>query len=109
MAAFLDRQPVPDHIKTPAFCARMLANDAEALVASSIDRPDVSDVLPALTMPCLVYYGDADPGYVRAQEYVKQIPDATFALLPGLDHWAGIYRSDLALPHIQAFLARVTR
>ena len=88
----------------------MLANDVEALIASaSVDRPDVSDVLPNLTMPCLVYYGDADPGHVRAQEYVKQIPDATFVLLPGLDHWAGIYRSDLALPPIRAFLERVTR
>ena len=85
----------------------MLAHDAEALIASSIDRPDVSDVLPTLTIPCLVYYGDADPGHVRAREYVTQIPDATFVALPGLDHWAGIYRSDLALPHIRAFLKRV--
>ena len=107
MAAFLDRQPLPDHIKTPAFQARMLAHDVEALIASCIDRPDVSDVLPTLTMPCLIYYGDADPGHARAREYVTQIPDATFVTLPGLDHWAGIYRSDLALPHIRAFLERV--
>jgi pimeloyl-ACP methyl ester carboxylesterase len=110
MAAFFDRQPLPDEIKSPALRDRMLAHDVEALIASSfVDRPDVSDVLPNLAMPCLVYYGDADPGHGRAREWMTQIPDATFVTLPGLDHWAGIYRSDLALPHIRAFLERVTR
>src|SRR4051812_35594588 len=59
MAAFLERQPLPDHIKTPAFRAQMLANDPEALIASSIDRPGIEKILPTLLMPCLVYYGDA--------------------------------------------------
>ena len=108
MEAFLERQPLPDHIKTLTFRARMLANDVEALVAVGVDRPGIEEILPGLTMPCLIYAGDADPIHPRAEAYVKLIPDATFVTLPGVDHWAGIYRSDLALPHIRAFLARVT-
>jgi pimeloyl-ACP methyl ester carboxylesterase len=106
MAAFLDGQPVPDQIKTPAFREQMLANDPEALMVMGVDRPDLSAMLPTLPMPCLIYYGDADSGHARGQEAASQIPDAQFVSLPGLDHWAGIYRSDLALPHIQEFLAR---
>jgi len=109
MEAFLERQPLPDHIKTPAFRARILANDPEALIAVGLDRPSIDEILSGLTMPCLIYAGDADPVYPRAEAYVKLIPDATFVTLPGADHWAGIYRSDLALPHIRAFLSRVTQ
>jgi pimeloyl-ACP methyl ester carboxylesterase len=109
MQAFLDRQPLPDHIKTPTFRAEMLSNDPQALIAVGLDRPSIEDVLPTLTVPCLIYAGDADPVRARAETYVSLIPDATFVSLPGIDHWAGISRSDLVLPHVRAFLDHLTR
>ena len=87
----------------------MLANDPRALIAAGVNRKSLEAILPTLPMPCLIYYGDADPGHARGQATAAQIPNGQFVSLPGADHWAGIYRSDLALPHIQAFLARVTR
>lgn len=109
MEAFLARQPLPDQVKTPSFRAQMLANDVEALIAASIDRPSVEDVLPTLTMPCLLYVGEADPAYPQVERCVRLIPDATFVALPGLDHWAGLYRSDRVLPHVQTFLERLAQ
>ena len=108
LEAFIERQPLPDSVKTPSFRARMLANDVEALIAVGLDQPGIEEILPGLTVPCLICAGDADPVHPRAEAYVKQIPDAQFVSLPGLDHWAGIYCGDLALPPICAFLARVT-
>ena len=107
MEAFLAQQPVPEHVLTPEFRALFLANDVKALMAASIDRPSVEDILPTLKFPCLLYAGDADAGYENFKRAAALIPGATFETLPGLDHWAGIYRSDLALPVIQSFLKRV--
>ena len=109
MAPFLERQPLPDEVKTPAFRARMLANDVGAFIAEGIDRPSVEDVLPTLTMPCLIYVGDADRVFAQVEQSARLIPDATYVVLPGLDHWAGLYRSDVVLPHVRAFLGRVAR
>jgi pimeloyl-ACP methyl ester carboxylesterase len=109
MQGYLDRQPFPDHVKTPTFRAMMLANDAEALVATLIDRPSLEGILPTLPVPCLIYVGDADPRHPESETYVRLIPDATFVSLLGLDHMTGISRSDLVLPHVRAFLDRVTQ
>jgi pimeloyl-ACP methyl ester carboxylesterase len=109
MQGYLDRQPFPDHVKTPTFRAMMLANDAEALVATLIDRPSLEGILPTLPVPCLIYVGDADPRHPESETYVRLIPDATFVSLPGLDHMTGISPSDLVLPHVRTFLDRVTR
>ena len=108
MQGYLDRQ-IPDHVKTPTFRAMMLANDADALMATLIDRPSIEGILPTLPVPCLIYVGDADTRHSQSEAYVRLIPDATFVSLPGLDHMTGISRSDLVLPHVRAFLDRVTR
>jgi pimeloyl-ACP methyl ester carboxylesterase len=84
-------------------------SNPKALIAVGLDRPSIEDILPTLAVPCRIYAGDADPVHARAETYVSLIPDATFVSLPGLDHWAGIYRSDLVLPHVRAFLDRITR
>ncbi len=107
LEAFLERQPLPEDVRTPSFDARILGNDLEALVAASGDRPSVEEILPTLPMPCLIYLGEADPAYPQAENWVRRIPAATFVALAGLDHWAGYYRSDLVLPHVRAFLERV--
>ncbi len=87
--------------------AQLLANDPEAIVGASlglINRPDLSPVLPTMTMPCLVYAGDADGLHVGAEECVKHMPNVTWASLPDLDHTLAMERSDLVLPHVKKFL-----
>jgi hypothetical protein len=47
---------------------------------------------------------------VVAQDHetcAKQIPNATFFTLPGLDHGGAIIRSDEVVPHVKRFLAEV--
>jgi pimeloyl-ACP methyl ester carboxylesterase len=109
MEAFLDRQPLPGHVKTAAFRARMLANDADALIAASVYRPGLKGILPTLTMPCLAYVGGDDPAGPQVEAWIRLVPYGTLVVLPGLDHWAGMYRSNLVLPHVRAFLERVAR
>ena len=89
---------------------RLIANDHRSIIAASIglrDRPDLSHVLPTMSMPCLVYAGDADGLHVGAEECVKHMPNVTWAYLPGLDHGQAMERSDLVLPHVTGFLNTV--
>jgi pimeloyl-ACP methyl ester carboxylesterase len=75
-------------------------------------EPSLEDVLPTMTMPCLLFAGENDPFYSGAKECAENMPNATFVSLPGLGHIEALYRSDLVLPHIAVFLdrtAEVTR
>ena len=74
-----------------------------AIVAK--DRPDMSHVLPSITMPCLVYIGKDEDRLEGAQECVKHMPNGTFVSFPGLDHLEAQVRSDIVLPQIVKFLA----
>ena len=89
----------------------VLANDAEALVASALGSRDtrgLEDGLATATQPCLVFAGDQDDVHDLAQQAADQMPNATFVSLAGLAHLAALTRSDLVLPHVTEFLARVT-
>ncbi len=93
---------------SPQSRKRLLQHDINPLLASCAkDRPDMSGVLPAMTMPCLVYVGEADDRYARAKKCVAHIANGVFVSLPGLDHLEAYVRSDLLLPHIAEFLAGV--
>ena len=93
---------------TPRQKARVLANDLEALLASvAQDRPSLEAVLPTMTVPCLLFAGEADPVYPAVKECVKQMPNVTFFSLPDLGHTAAVDHSELVLPHITKFLATV--
>lgn len=94
---------------TPGILARHEENDLEALLALSQDRSDFSEVLPMMTMPCLLFVGEDDPRLNAVQECTHKIPGATFFSLPGCDHAAGLARHDLVLPHVTAFLKKVGR
>ena len=92
---------------SPERKAQLLANDPEAIIGASlglIQRPDMSPVLPTMTMPCLVYCGNADGLHVGAAECVKHMPNVTWVSLPELDHTQAMERSDLVLPHVREFL-----
>lgn len=97
---------------TPERRARLAANDYEAIAAlfsAKHWRISLGDVLPAMTMPCLVFAGEADPVYAGAKECVKSMPNATFLSLPGLSHLEVMSQKHLILPHITKFLAKASQ
>lgn len=63
----------------------------------------MADILPTMTMPCLLYAGEPDPVFPKTQESAKHIPNAIFSS-PGLDHGAAFRESGLVLPHVTKFL-----
>lgn len=96
---------------TPEWEAITSANDTEAMIAllSMRERVGFVDVLPTLTVPCLLYVGEADDlcPYSEARKCSEIIPNAIFISFPGLDHIETVFRTDLVLPHITRFLAEV--
>lgn len=85
----------------------LFANDFQALAASRQDRPSLEDILPTMTMPCLLYIGEADGSFSQAQACVKHIPNVSFVSFPGFNHGDAFYRVDVVLPHITKFLQAV--
>lgn len=95
---------------TPETKAHLAANDYEAIAAllsAKHWRLSLEDVLPTMTMPCLVFVGEADPLYAGAKECVKSMANATFISFPGLSHVEVMTQRHLVLPHITKFLAKI--
>ena len=71
--------------------------------------PNMEADLPAMTTPFFIYLGEFD--HLWPPEVVNKafgvLPNVTFLVLHGVDHLA-FPRSDLVLPHIKEFLARVS-
>ena len=91
----------------PGFKARLFTTDLAAELARSQDVPSLDEVLPTMTMPCLLYAGEADANYPGVKECLQHIPNVTFFSLPGLNHPETFVQSHLVLPHIRKFLATV--
>jgi pimeloyl-ACP methyl ester carboxylesterase len=105
VVAFLEQTggPMP-----PVAKARVLTNDPHAILAVTKaieEMPSVEDMLPMMTLPTLVYAGEADPFYAGASACVANMPSATFISLPDLGHTPVLYRSDLILPNVRSFLS----
>jgi pimeloyl-ACP methyl ester carboxylesterase len=94
---------------TPAMRTSLLANDLDALRALTQDRESNADVLPSMTMPCLLYVGELDPRIAQVRRCASDLPNATFFSLPQCDHTAGTTSSELVIPHLKAFLSKVHR
>ena len=94
---------------TPASRSRLLANDLDALRVLTQDRASNADVLPNMTMPCLLFVGELDPRLAMVRKCVSELPTAAFFTLPECDHIAALARSDLVIPGIKAFLSKVGR
>jgi pimeloyl-ACP methyl ester carboxylesterase len=92
---------------TPAIRGRLETNDLKALFALTLDRPSIADVLPTMSMPCLLFVGDADPRLPKVRDCREHIANVTFFSLPECGHVAACARSDLVLPHLSSFLAKV--
>jgi pimeloyl-ACP methyl ester carboxylesterase len=93
--------------------AQMLALDPQAVLASFQGAfkgviPKAEDVLPRVTIPCLIFTGEADPWYPKAKECANLMPNTTFFSLPDVGHEAFEY-SKLVLPQIRKFLAEVSK
>jgi hypothetical protein len=90
--------------------ARLLANDPEALIAS-LRAPrglaGMNQVLLDMTLPCLLYVGEADSYYPGAKEGVTHMPNARFVSFPGLNHSQTSQASHLVVPHVTQFLHEV--
>jgi pimeloyl-ACP methyl ester carboxylesterase len=87
--------------------ARLLTNDVEALEACRVDSLGYADVLPRMTMPCLVYAGSADPIYPVVEATVAEMPNVSVFTLSGLGHAEALLRSELVLPKAMDFLRSV--
>lgn len=97
---------------TPQLKARLMANDLEAQIALASTEDwmrSLENVLPAISIPCLIFAGEADTVYSGAKRCAERIPNATFVSFPNLGHLETRYRSDLVLPQIVRFLEKVDR
>ena len=63
-----------------------------------------------MTMPVLVITGDDDELYAgsQARRAADALPDASFVEIADADHFKLYVRGDLIIPHLTAFLSRVT-
>lgn len=96
----------------PSIKAESLKNDPAALLAmrkAYADWPGAEDILESITIPCLIFAGEADAYFIKAKEGAGHMPDATFISFPGLNHVECGQRSDLVIPHIKEFLEKVNK
>ncbi len=108
MDTYLANDVSPGLIMTEKHKARKLAYDLQALIASlQEDWPSLEDVLPTMTMPCLVYVGEADHHYPKVKKCVQQMPNVTFFSLPNLSHGQAFRYSHQVLPYVRKFLREV--
>lgn len=87
-----------------AYAARLRAADLKAWLAAVADRESIEDGLEAMTMPCCIYAGDADPIFALTKSASARIPHARFFPLAGLSHLQAMVSSNLVLPHVMEFL-----
>jgi pimeloyl-ACP methyl ester carboxylesterase len=88
---------------------RFLQNDARALLAAyTNDRPDISEILPAMTMPCLLFAGEADPLQPAIERCAAELSNATFVAWPGLNHIQMGLQLKTMLSHLTQFLTTVS-
>lgn len=80
-----------------------LAADFEAQLLAAQDRASLADALPAFRMPWMILCGSEDPVFDNAERARAEIPGASFASLPGLDHGGALRRSDLVVPLLRSF------
>jgi pimeloyl-ACP methyl ester carboxylesterase len=97
---------------TPERRASLMANDLDAIVAlfsASHWRTSIEDALSNMTMPCLIFAGEADPLHAGAKKCAESMPNASFISLPDIGHFAVLSQSQVLLPQITRFLASQPR
>jgi pimeloyl-ACP methyl ester carboxylesterase len=112
MPAFVADRERHDPTMPAIMRERWLALDAQAMAAAreaGLTAPSLEDALPTIQTPALIYYGTDDYPDRLPDRAAAKMPNATVVALAGLNHAQAIRRSDLVLPHVVAFLDRVTR
>jgi pimeloyl-ACP methyl ester carboxylesterase len=98
---------------TPARRARMLRIDPAALIAhraaAAAEHHGFMAELLCLTIPCLLFAGDAAPEHAGMALAARQMARTTFVSLSDATHAEGFSRADLVLPHVTQFLATVSQ
>ena len=96
----------------PGFEARLQASDMEALIACRRQRfrtHGFENALGRMTMPCLLYAGDADPIFGSIKAAAASMPNASFFSLLGYGHVQAMMESQSVLPRVMLFLQGVER
>ena len=91
---------------------RWLALDARAMAAAreaGLMAPSLEDALPTIQTPTLIYFGTDDYPDRLPERAAAKMPNVTVVALDGLNDAQAMRRSDLILPHVEAFLDRVTQ
>jgi pimeloyl-ACP methyl ester carboxylesterase len=92
---------------SPTMKTRMATNDLQALAAAAQTRPSLEEILPQMTMPCLLFVGEADPYYPLMQDNARYMPRAVLVSFPGLEHADIPRRADIVVPTATRFLRTV--
>ena len=97
------QQPLPDRMreKIERHGAGILKD------AFAVTFEGNAENLSRFTVPCLIMAGDKDGFYEGAEASARELLDARFVSLPGLDHIETLRRSDLILPHVRPFLKEI--
>lgn len=88
----------------PGFTARLRAGDHAAFAAMSFDEAGIAAGLAHLTIPTLLYCGDADVVYPQNAEAARLIPAARFVTLPGVSHMEAFYHAEAVVAEVIRFL-----
>lgn len=92
---------------TPEYEARLRAANVAggaALLRRGIDNPaDFSAALPAMTLPCLLYCGEADEELGGMRRAAGELPNARLIELPGMKHVQAAGASAELVPELIAF------
>jgi pimeloyl-ACP methyl ester carboxylesterase len=71
-------------------------------------EPAQEDVLPTMTMPCLIYMAEGDDSdFSFTQEYMTQMPNASFVGLSGYNHGEAMSKPDIIIVEGKTFLTKV--
>jgi pimeloyl-ACP methyl ester carboxylesterase len=108
---FIDERKARAGTLSPEDERRLRSLDLAAMAAvfrsGYLEGRDFRTVLPAMTMPTLLYVGDADaPTHSILLSFQEKFPNATLITLTGLDHAQANSASEQIVPHVREFLAR---
>jgi pimeloyl-ACP methyl ester carboxylesterase len=85
---------------------RWMNADLDAYIACSsfYENIGMSEYLPDILTPFLIYVGEEDWAYLPAKECAEIIPNAQFVSFPGLNHFGASTGSKVVLPYVLKFL-----
>jgi pimeloyl-ACP methyl ester carboxylesterase len=101
------RRDAPEIVKnTEAIMRRSLAEGVSATLRALASRPDRTDILATMAVPCLVVVGEEDAisPPEEMEEMAEMIPRCRFSVIPHAGHLAPLENSAAVNQAIGAFL-----